>query len=165
MGLLWIPVIKGSRGLYDYLQSVQGYLAPPIFVVFFFGVFMKRLNGKGCLAGMIGGFLMGLFRLAVDTPVQWVKGFHYAEGSFFWFVHHIYFQYYSVLVFAFSAVLMVAVSYLTEPPSEEKIAGLTYATVSEEDRRTSRESWTWVEVAMSIFVLGAILAAYLYFTG
>ena len=33
-GLLWIPVIQGSRGLYDYLQSVQGYLAPPIFVVF-----------------------------------------------------------------------------------------------------------------------------------
>ncbi|MCB0641590.1 MAG: sodium/solute symporter, partial [Phaeodactylibacter sp.] len=41
VGLLWIPVIQGSRGLYDYLQSVQGYLAPPIFVVFFFGVFNK----------------------------------------------------------------------------------------------------------------------------
>ncbi|MEL6123044.1 MAG: sodium/solute symporter, partial [Bacteroidota bacterium] len=44
IGLLWIPVIQGSRGLYDYLQSVQGYLAPPIFVVFFFGIFNKRLN-------------------------------------------------------------------------------------------------------------------------
>ena len=36
IGLAWIPVIRGSRGLYDYLQGVQGYLAPPIFVVFFF---------------------------------------------------------------------------------------------------------------------------------
>src|SRR5699024_5054016 len=34
IGLLWIPVIQGSRGLYDYLQGVQSYLAPPIFVVF-----------------------------------------------------------------------------------------------------------------------------------
>jgi SSS family solute:Na+ symporter len=43
IALAWIPVVKGAQGLYDYLQSVQGYLAPPIFVVFFFGVFWKRL--------------------------------------------------------------------------------------------------------------------------
>src|SRR5205807_10378294 len=33
VALLWIPVIKGAQGLYTYLQAVQGYLAPPIFVV------------------------------------------------------------------------------------------------------------------------------------
>jgi SSS family solute:Na+ symporter len=33
IGLLWIPVIQGSRGLYDYLQSVQGYLAPLFFYI------------------------------------------------------------------------------------------------------------------------------------
>ncbi|MBR5691242.1 MAG: sodium/solute symporter, partial [Verrucomicrobia bacterium] len=42
IGLLWIQVIRGADGLYNYLQSVQGYLAPPIFVVFFFGIFWKR---------------------------------------------------------------------------------------------------------------------------
>src|SRR6202167_675915 len=47
IALAWIPVIQGAHGLYDYLQSVQGYLAPPIFVVFFFGVFWKRLNAPG----------------------------------------------------------------------------------------------------------------------
>ena len=46
VALAWIPVIKGAQGLYDYLQAVQGYLAPPIFVVFFFGVFCKRLNAR-----------------------------------------------------------------------------------------------------------------------
>ncbi len=165
IGIIWIPVIKGSQGLYDYLQSVQGYLAPPIFVVFFFGVFMKRLNGKGCLAALIVGFSMGLFRLAVDTPTQWDKAYSYAEGSFLWYVNNIYFQYYSMLVFIVSAVLMIAVSYLTKPPPEDRLAGLTYSTVSTEDREKSRASWGWVEVAMSVFVLGAILAAYLYFTG
>src|SRR5262245_9261188 len=39
ISLLWIPVIQGARGLYDYLQGVQGYLAPPIFPVFVFGIF------------------------------------------------------------------------------------------------------------------------------
>src|SRR6266550_2870446 len=49
IGLLWIPVIQGARGLYEYLQGMQAYLAPPIFAVFFFGVTMKRLNAAGCL--------------------------------------------------------------------------------------------------------------------
>src|SRR5690349_24949296 len=70
IGLMWIPVIQGGRGLYDYLQGIQAYLAPPIFVVFFFGIFFKRLNAKGCLATLITGFVMGLFRLVVDTPVK-----------------------------------------------------------------------------------------------
>ena len=68
--MLWIPVIQGQKGLYFYLQAVQGYLAPPIFVVFFLGVFNKRLNSKGCLSALVVGFLLGVFRLAVDTPVQ-----------------------------------------------------------------------------------------------
>src|SRR3989454_7023478 len=55
ISLLWIPVIQGSRGLYDYLQGVQGYLAPPIFAVFFLGVTFRRLNAKGCLAALIVG--------------------------------------------------------------------------------------------------------------
>ena len=42
-------MIQGARGLYEYLQGVQGYLAPPIRGVFFLGVFIKRLNAKGCL--------------------------------------------------------------------------------------------------------------------
>ena len=74
IGLLWIPVIQGQKGLYFYLQAVQGYLAPPIFVVFFLGVFNKRLNAKGCLAALVVGFLLGVFRLAVDTPVQLEAG-------------------------------------------------------------------------------------------
>src|SRR5262245_59501286 len=95
IGLLWLPVIQGAHGLYNYLQAVQSYLAPPIFVVFFFGVFFKRLNAQGCLWAMIVGFAVGLFRMAVDTPVTLgLAGFEkgYPEGSFLWIVNNIYFQ-------------------------------------------------------------------------
>ena len=168
IGLLWIPVIQGARGLYDYLQGVQGYLAPPIFVVFFLGVFMKRLNGKGCLAALIVGFALGVFRLAVDTPVTLrLAGFEqgYAEGSFLWIVNNLYFQYYSVFIFLVCSAVMVLVSYATAPPSLEQIQGLTFGTTSAEDRASTRSSWGWGEVAASAAVLAGILAAYLYFQG
>jgi solute:Na+ symporter, SSS family len=168
VGLLWIPVIQGAKGLYDYLQGVQGYLAPPIFVVFFFGVFMKRLNGKGCLAALIAGFILGAFRLAVDTPVSLkLPGYEhgYPEGSFLWVINNTYFQYYSLFIFLVSILIIIVVSYLTEAPSPEKIKGLTFATVTEEHRQRSRSSWNQWDVVNSCIVLLLILIAYLYFSG
>src|SRR5271166_2810619 len=117
ISLAWIPVIQGAHGLYSYLQSVQGYLAPPIFVVFFFGVFWKRLNAQGCLWAMVVGFVIGVFRMLVDTPVTLFKDFHYPEGSLFWIVNNINFQYFSILITIISAVVMVGISYLTAPPN------------------------------------------------
>jgi SSS family solute:Na+ symporter len=165
IGLLWIPVIQGGKGLYDYLQGVQAYLAPPIFVVFFLGVFMKRLNGKGCLAALTTGFALGLFRLAVDTPVKLIQGFSYSEGSFLWVMNHIFFQYYSIFILLVCAIVMVTVSYATEVPSYERITGLTYGTTTDEHRKESRSSWSKGDVVASVVVVLLIIAAYLYFTG
>jgi len=165
IGLLWIPVIRGGKGLYDYLQGVQAYLAPPIFVVFFLGVFYKRLNSKGCLAALIIGFLMGLLRLAIDTPVKLLKDFSYTEGSFFWIMNNTFFQYYSILILVVCAVVMIVVSHLTKAPSYEKIKGLTYGTLSTEDRVKSRASWSSREVIASVIVCVIIVVVYLYFRG
>jgi len=165
IGILWLPVIKGSKGLYDYLQGVQAYLAPPIFVVFFMGIFSKRLNAKGCLAALGVGFFLGLFRLAIDTPVKLIPGFEYPEGSFLWIINNIFFQYYSLFIFLVSLIVMIVVSYLTEKPDESKITGLTYATVTEEHKKESRSSWKWGDVLASALVLVIILAVYLYFRG
>lgn len=168
IGLAWIPVIQGAKGLYGYLQGVQGYLAPPIFVVFFFGVFMKRLNSKGCLAALVVGFALGMFRLAVDTPVSlglagYAQG--YTPGSFLWIVNNIYFQYYSVLIFLVSAAVMIGVSYATEAPDESRFQGLTFGTVSDADREQSRRSWGWIDVLTSAAVVAIIIGAYVYFNG
>jgi len=165
IGMAWIPIIRGHHGLYDYLQSVQGYLAPPIFVVFFLGVFWKRMNAQGCLAALIVGFAVGLFRLAVDTRPKISEGFAYDEGSFLWIVNNIYFQYFSLLIFLISLLTMIVVSFMTREPDYERISGLTYGTLSPEQRAESRRSWSSVDVAVSVGLLAAIVAAYLYFRG
>src|SRR5262249_3149620 len=165
IALAWIPVVKGATGLYDYLQSVQSYLAPPIFVVFFFGVFWKRLNAQGCLWAMVVGFIIGLFRMFVDTPVSLFTNWQYQEGSWLWIINNINFQYFSILITLISALVMIVVSYMTAAPDYEKIKGLTFATATDEDRRNTHMSWDWHDVASSLFVLGCIMGAYLYFRG
>ena len=165
IGLIWIPVIQGGRGLYDYLQGVQAYLAPPIFVVFFFGVFFRRLNAKGSLYAMISGFALGIIRLAVDTPVKMIEGFAYEQGSLLWIINNIFFQYYGLIIFSVSAAVMFIVSYMTEEPDYKKIDGLAFGLVSEKDKQETRDSWNITDVITSTTVILLILAAYLYFTG
>jgi SSS family solute:Na+ symporter len=168
IALAWIPVIKNAKGLYGYLQAVQGYLAPPIFVVFFLGVFFKRMNAKGALWAMIVGFVLGIFRMIVDTPVTLgLAGYEngYPVGSFFWIVNNVYFQYFSVLITIVSAIVMVGVSYLTAEPDYASITSLTFGTATEEDQRMTRASWGRQEVLASAVVLACIMGAYLYFRG
>jgi len=168
IALAWIPVIKNAHGLYDYLQAVQGYLAPPIFVVFFFGVFFKRLNAQGALWAMIVGFVLGIFRMLVDTPVTLgLAGFQdgYPQGSFLWIVNNTYFQYFSVLITLVSILVMVGVSYMTSAPDYLRIQNLTFATTTQEDKDATRAGWDWREIAGSTLVLACIIGSYVYFSG
>jgi solute:Na+ symporter, SSS family len=168
IALAWIPVIQGARGLYEYLQGMQAYLAPPIAAVFFFGVFMRRMTAAACLAALTVGFGLGLARLAIDTPVTLgMAGYEhgYTPGSMFWIVNNVYFQYYSLLIFLVSVAVLIAVSYTTTPPGDQQLTGLTYATVTPEQRRASRRSWTRLDVVSSAIVLALIAGAYIYFNG
>lgn len=160
----WIPVVKGATGLYNYLQSIQGYLAPPVFVVFFFGVFWKRLNAKGCLWAMIVGFAVGLFRMLVDTPIT-LGVMTYTEGSFLWIINNINFQYFSIIITVISAIVMIMVSYFSEEPDYATIQNLTFATRTDEHKLESKASWNWYDVAGSLIVIAAIIFAYTYFVG
>jgi SSS family solute:Na+ symporter len=118
---------------------------------------------------MVAGFVIGLARMIIDTPVALFNTgpapFEYPKDSFLWIINTIPFQYFSVLITIVCAVVMVVVSYMTAPPDDKKIAGLTFATASDENKSETRASWGAGEVAASVFVLVCIMGAYLYFTG
>ena len=81
---------------------------------------------------------MGLFRLAVDTPVKLMQNFNYEPGSFLWIVNNTFFQYYSLLITLVCIAVMIGVSYASPAPSYAKISGLTFSTMTEEDRQRTR---------------------------
>jgi len=88
LGMIWIPIMKGISGvLYQYLQSVQSYLAPPIAAVFLLGVFSKRINAKGAYSAMVIGFIIGLVRIVLELQKNKLGGFFYdfATMNFLYF--------------------------------------------------------------------------------
>lgn len=46
ISILWIPIIRASQGarLFDYIQAVQSFLAPPVAACYLLGVLWKRIN-------------------------------------------------------------------------------------------------------------------------
>src|SRR5574344_618376 len=68
LGIIWVPIMKAisSGGLYQYIQSVQSFLAPPIVAVFLLGLLWKRSNLRGATWGLGLGFVLGMMKLAID---------------------------------------------------------------------------------------------------
>jgi SSS family solute:Na+ symporter len=182
LGLLWIPIMPkiAKGGLYQYLQSVQGYLAPPITAVFLLGLFWKRINAKGAVAGLSIGFFAGMAKLAIQATVgsaesaietakaaaaqtpAWAT--NVMQTDWLVAIGQYNFLFASGVLLAISIVVIVGVSLVTKPPSPEQIVGLTYATATEEQKRENRESWNKWDVIGSGIVLGLVLAMYLYFS-
>jgi SSS family solute:Na+ symporter len=157
-GILWIPFMKYISGeLYHYLQSVQSYIAPPITAVFLLGIFWKRINSRGAIATLIGGFVIGMLRLVAELNKDHLEGILYTFAD----VNFLYFCFY---LFVVCIAAMVIISFLTKEPSYEKIQGLTYGTTVVEDRKASRASWNKRDVMLSLVVLIIIALVMIYFS-
>jgi SSS family solute:Na+ symporter len=160
MGMAWIPLMgRIDDGLYNYLQSVQSYLAPPISAVFLLGVFFKRLNAKGAYTSMVAGFVLGMAKLTLQIFQDNLE-----QGGYLHQFATMSFLYFCIWLFLFSIVVFVIISLMTAPPTEDKVRGLTFATTVSEDKAASRASWNWIDVTLSIFVLAVILGIFLYFS-
>ena len=159
-GLLWIPIMPmiSKGGLYQYLQSVQGYLAPPITAVFLLGLFNSRINNKGATWGLSLGFFAGILKLIIQAFFGKEK---IANPEFLAYIGDINFLYFSGILFLFCVLLICLVSYKTELPDENQIDGLTYQTI---DKETIRESWDQKDIYATGVILGLVLAIYLYFS-
>lgn len=159
-GLAWIPVMPmiSKGGLYQYLQSVQGYLAPPITAVFLLGVFNSRINNRGAVWGLALGFVLGMAKLLIQALFGEGKiespAFLAAIGDFN-------FLYFSGVLFLICVIVIITASRTAPAPDKKRIRGLTFASL---DRAAVRASWDRKDIALTVVVLGLVLAMYVYFS-
>jgi SSS family solute:Na+ symporter len=158
LGMIWIPLMSKISGvLYQYLQSVQSYLAPPIAAVFLLGVFSKRINAKGAYSAMVIGFVIGVFRIIMELNKESLSGFWHVFAT-------LNFLYFCIILFLVSIGIMITVSLFTEKPSAKQLNGLTFATTVAEDKAVSRASWNAKDVWLSVIVLFIIISIFIYFS-
>lgn len=163
LGLAWIPFMKLISGqIYQYLQSVQAYISPPVAAVFLLGVTWKRVNTAGAMTALIAGFLLGAVRFVAELNKSSL-----GDGLLYQYAT-INFMHMAVLLFVVCTVLMVVVSLLTRPQSDTRLAGLTFATV---DRSVAGAPTAFqaapgqraLQVGLSILLAAVVGAVWLYF--
>jgi SSS family solute:Na+ symporter len=163
LGILWIPVMASvsEGGLYQYLQSVQSYLAPPITAVFLLGLLWSRINSQGAVWGLVTGFVVGMGKLTIQTFFGAEKQ---ASPAVLAAIGDFNFLYAAGLLFVMSILVVVGVSLLTAPPDPEKIRGLTWRSALADSDDELRKSWDLPNKILATTILGIVAAVYLYFS-
>ena len=167
LALLWIPFMKGiSDQLYKYLQSVQAYISPPIAAVFLIGVFWKRVNSRGAMVSLVGGFVLGMGRLVAELNKEALAGGWLAPYAEMNFLH------FAALLFVICVVLLVVVSLGSAAPGTARLAGLTYATAAEgavagqaaDSAERVRSKARPLLISLSLLLVAGVVATWLYFS-
>ncbi len=159
LGIVWIPVMKSIADvLYEYLQLVQGLIAPAIAAVFIMGVFSKRVTPAGGLWGLVVGFSLGMFRLILVIFRN-----HLTPGSLWYKMATFNWLHVTVILFVFTIILIIVISLFTPRAPEEQIAGLTFSSSTEEQRAATRASWNKWDIINTVIILSFVVAFYIYF--
>ncbi|MCM4157305.1 sodium:solute symporter [Gramella sp. AN32] len=161
IGIIWIPIMANISGvLYEYLQSVQSYIAPPITAVFLLGIFYKRINSEGALTTLVVGLLVGALRIVLEIVKDSLD-----PDSFLFLLGDMNFLSFGAWFFLFCIILIVVVSLLTPAPADEKIENLTFQTISAEEKRKNKTSYNWKDIAVSILILIIVAGVMIFFNG
>ena len=166
LGLAWIPFVEQAEGgLYVYIQSVQGYISPPIAAVFLLGLFWSRLNAQGALASLLSGLVLGVARLTME-----------ASGVDAGFYTSINFLHFAIVLFLVCSAILVVVSLMTAPPPDYKVAGLTFATADQptaggrvehpvpDTVTRSNPAWRRVDLVLTAVLILCVLAVWVVFS-
>jgi solute:Na+ symporter, SSS family len=162
-GIIWIPIMANISGvLYEYLQSVQAYIAPPITAVFLLGIFLPRINRNGAYATLVGGFVLGFLRIFIEVLA---KNGSLSEGSFLHNMGTMNFLHFGVLSFIICIGIAIVVSIMNPAPTQAQLEGLTYNTLTDEQKQANKATYNWVDIASSILVVIIVASVMIYFNG
>jgi len=162
-GLAWIPMMKLISGqLYQYLQSVQAYISPPIAAVFLVGLFWARVNSAGAMAALGTGFVLGLARLVLE-----LNRASLGDGMLGWYCD-INFLHFAILLFVICCTALVLVSLATPAPSAAQTAGLTLQTRAKTPERLpsmqSEPAWRRADLWLSLLLAAIVGVIWIVFS-
>ncbi|MBI9039837.1 sodium:solute symporter [Lutibacter sp.] len=161
IGIIWIPIMANISGvLYEYLQKVQSYIAPPITAVFLLGIFHKRINSQGAFVTLVVGFVAAAFRIVLEL----VKGSLDPNG-FLFKLGDMNFLTFGAWFFLFCIVLTIVVSLVTKAPTEEKVENLTFGTISEVEKVKNKSSYGAIDIVISVIVVAIVIGVMIFFNG
>ena len=162
LGIAWIPIMEkiGGGVMYQYLQNVQAYIAPPVTTVFLLGIIWKRVNAQAAIVTLFSGLFLLILRLGSEIATN--EGI--IQSGFLYDFASVNFSYMAIWMFIFSVALCISTSLLTSEPDYKKIQGLSYGTLTSSDRISSEKSYTTIDVVLSIVLVLIVIGILIFFS-
>ncbi|MGZ4987885.1 MAG: sodium:solute symporter family transporter, partial [Limisphaerales bacterium] len=108
---VWIAIgfTQSNETLFENIQTVFFFIAPPFAVIFTLGILWKRANSTAAVSTIIAGFIF-----------SWVLKHFVLLGQYNTFNHR------AICAWMVCMAVMITVSLLTPPPPEEKTKGIIW---------------------------------------
>ena len=155
----------GGGVMYQYLQNVQSYIAPPVAAVFILGILWKRVNSKAAITTLMAGLILLIMRLGSEIYYQTEISSDIIIDSYMFVFATINFSHMAILMFIFSILLCVGVTLSTSEPEYGKISGLSFGTLTKEQKLENKNSYETIDVILSVSLIIIVVAILSYFTG
>ena len=161
LGIAWVPIIQKLAGgtLYEYLQGVQAYIAPPITAVFLLGIFSSRINNRGALFTLFSGFVIAVIRLSFEVAKD-----SFATDSIWYAFADMNFLKFSSFFFLYCVASAIIVSMFGAVPDRDRLKGITLQTTTPKQRAENRSSYNWIDILASVFILLIVVFVMMYFS-
>ena len=88
LACLWAPQIEKFGSLFEYLQIVLSFIAPPVAAAFVAGLFSEKVNGTGAFTSLLAGFAITVVFLVMEGTGadNWFTQMHFLHRTFYLFV-------------------------------------------------------------------------------
>ena len=124
IGVLLVPFFNSFESIYEAHGWFHSTFTPPLVVAVFLGIFWKRFTTPAVIATFtVGAFLMILGQFKHELIAPFSHGIELRPGKGYSYIGALY----NIFVCASVGVI---VSFLTKPPSKDKVDGLTIYDVS-----------------------------------
>jgi SSS family solute:Na+ symporter len=165
LGIIWIPIMEkiGGGVMYQYLQNVQSYIAPPVTAVFLLGIIWKRVNSQAAITTLLAGLVLLIMRLGSEIYYQSEIISNELVNSVWFTFATINFSHMAIFMFVFSVMLCISISLLTTAPNYKKIIGLSYGTLSEKQKLDNENSYERIDVVLSVLLVLLVIGILSYF--
>jgi len=165
LGILWIPIMQkiGGGVMYQYLQNVQSYIAPPVAAVFLLGIIWKRVNSKAAISTLIVGLFLLFLRLGSEIYFQTEINSNKVVNNWLFVFATVNFSHMAILMFIFSLILCSVISLLSEVPDYNKITGLTFGTLTEKQKSGRTKTYGNIDIILSAILIVVVIIIFIKF--
>ncbi|XP_014878730.1 sodium/glucose cotransporter 1-like [Poecilia latipinna] len=144
VSIAWIPVVQSAQSgqLFDYIQSIISYLAPPISAVFLLAIFWKRVNEAGAFYGLIVGLIVGLTRMIAEFAFG--TGNCVSPSDCPAIICGVHYLYFGLILFTITCIVIIGVSLITKPIDDKHLHRLCWSLRDSTEERIDLEQDDWV---------------------